>query len=84
MQGDFYNELRQRYLDILGTKPVCNPEYPTSHCHLSWMLTELGSDEMSETKKHRWLGYIQGCMVCHELITVEDERNSTRSIFNGK
>lgn len=84
MQGDFYNELRQRYLDILGTKAVCNPEHPTSHHHLAWMLTAMGSDEMSETKKHRWLGYIQGCMVSQNLINVEDERNSTRSVFNGK
>lgn len=81
---EFYNELRQRYLETLDTKAENDPDHPTSRHHLSWMLNELASDEMSETKKHRWLGYIQGCMVSQNLINVEDERNSTRPIFNGK
>lgn len=81
---DFYNDLRYRYLEVLNTKSENDPDHPTSRHHLAWMLDELVSDTMSETKKHRWLGYIQGCMVCQGLINVEDERNATRNIFNGK
>lgn len=82
--GDFYNELRERYLRILNVHAENDPSDPTSNVHLAWMLVELGSDNMSETKKHRWLGYIQGCMTCDELIEVQEERDLTRSIFNGK
>lgn len=82
--GDFYNELRKRYLRVLNVKACKNENNPTSVYHLVWMLHELGSSEMSETKKHRWLGYIQGCMVMKNIITVQEERDLTRSIFNGK
>ena len=82
--GDFYNDLRVRYLRLLNVEPKNNTDAPTSEQHLAWMLVELGSTEMSETKKHRWLGYIQGCMVMKNLITVQEERDLTRGIFNGK
>lgn len=82
--GDFYNELRQRYLRVLNVRAVNNENNPTSSSHLVWMLLQLGSDEMSETKKHRWLGYIQGCMVMKNFITVQEERDLTRGVFNGK
>lgn len=82
--GDFYNELRERYFRILNVQARNDTFNPTSNEHLAWMLIELGSEDMSETKKHRWLGYIQGCMTCVELIEVQEERDLTRSIFNGK
>jgi len=82
--GDFYNELRQRYLRVLNVRAMNNENNPTSSSHLVWMLLQLGSDEMSETKKHRWLGYIQGCMVMKNFITVQEERDLTRGVFNGK
>ncbi|WQN06691.1 hypothetical protein [Escherichia phage vB-Eco-KMB37] len=49
------------------------------------MLNEIqdGCNDMSETKRHRWLGYIQGVMIMKNLITVDDERNATRPVFNG-
>lgn len=80
----FYDELRQRYIKILDAEPICGSGNPTGNSHLVWMLNELSSDKMSETKKHRCLGYIQGCMVCKGLITVNEERDLTRGIFNGK
>ncbi|ELL7856302.1 hypothetical protein AAGG91_002682 [Salmonella enterica] len=83
IKGNFYNDLRIRYLEILDTRAENDTDHPTSRHHLSWMLNELSSDTMSETKKHRWLGYVQGCMVSQNLINVEDERNATRNIFNG-
>jgi hypothetical protein len=49
------------------------------------MLYEIRLDRyMTHTKKTRWLGYVQGCLVKDGLISVEDERNETRKIFNGR
>jgi len=39
---------------------------------------------MSETKKHRWLGFIQGCMIKDGFIKLTEERERTRPILNGK
>lgn len=80
-----FSTLAKRYLPILNVKPQNNPGEPHSPQHLAWMLTELVQNTtMSETKKHRWLGYIQGCMVKDNLLDVSTERDATRSIFNGK
>lgn len=56
----------------------------TSPQHLLWMLDQIASDDtMSITKKHRWLGYIQGVLVMKGAFSVKEERDYTRSIFNG-
>ncbi len=84
IHGNFYNDIRQRYFSILDVEPDCSSSHQTRDEHLAWMLTKLSDDDMSDTKKHRWLGYIQGCMVMKGYLSVEYERNATRPIFNGK
>lgn len=84
IHGDFFNDLRQRYFDLLNCTPIENPSEPLSDTHIAWMLTKLSDVDMSETKKHRWLGYIQGCMAYRGLITVNEERDNTRQIFKGR
>ena len=80
----FYPELIDRYRDILGCPEFCDPEHPTMDSHLVWMLNEIQyNNTQSITKKHRWLGYVQGVMTFKGYITVDDERNKTRHIFNG-
>jgi hypothetical protein len=32
-------------------------------------------------KLNRWLGYIQGCLICWRVTTVETERDFTRPLF---
>lgn len=86
---EFYDEIRYRYIDIIKScgndiKPVQVPTDPLQLDHLYWMLEELGHDDMSETKKHRWLGYVQGVMTVFGMIDVQEERNYTREIFRGK
>lgn len=57
----------------------------TNPVHLLWMLDQIEyNTEQSETKKHRWLGYIQGVLVCKGSFTVLEERNYTRNILDGK
>ena len=84
-----------RYINILNTEIYLkNPDLicvseplegdETNDIHLLWMLHELTNNtEQSETKKHRWLGYIQGVMTVKSYITVLEEREFTRSILNG-
>lgn len=84
IHGNFYNDLRQRYFDLLNCTPIENSSEPLSDTHIAWMLTKLSDDTMSETKKHRWLGYIQGCMAYRGFITVNEERDNTREVFKGK
>lgn len=52
--------------------------------HLLWMIKELRSNKsQSATKKHRWLGFLQGVMTAKGYLNVLEERELTRSIFNG-
>lgn len=84
MKNTFYSEICDRYEAIL--LQVEDPDQGKAGAnHLLWMLSELQDDsnQMSETKRHRWLGYIQGVMVMKNLINVENERNATRPIFKG-
>ena len=79
--------LIERYIFVLQ----CNDKYvdlgvdKTSDKHLVWMLNEIkNSTTQSETKKHRWLGYVQGIMVAKGYLSVDSERDLTRNVFNGK
>lgn len=85
---EYLLEATQRYtklLDHLGILPKeLEPECATNLEHLYWMLKEIRKLEMSETKCNRWLGYVQGCLASKGLISVNEERDMTRLIFNGK
>lgn len=60
------------------------PGDETNPIHLIWMLKQIAEDKsMSLTKRHRWLGYIQGILVMKGSFTVEEEREYTRPMFNG-
>ena len=48
------------------------------------MLEEIEyNEEQSLTKKHRWLGYIQGILIAFNILDVDEERNITRPLLNG-
>lgn len=56
----------------------------TTREHLLWMLNEIENNkEQSLTKKHRWLGYVQGIIIAEKLTTVSEEREFTRPLFDG-
>ena len=90
-----YKSIIEKYADILINKMIESGWYAvlevkplegdeTNDIHLLWMLHELTNNtEQSETKKHRWLGYVQGVMTAKGYITVLEEREFTRSILNG-
>ena len=90
------NIVSQRYIKMITDAdfrkkipPICAGDNEfietTDHEHLIWMLVQIQEDESQElTKKHRWLGFVQGvlCYYCG-YTTVEDERNFTRDVFAG-
>lgn len=80
--------LANDYIELLeknGYKPHNIPEGSTDPSHLLWMLHELKiNNDMSETKKHRWLGFIQGCLIKDGILDLVSERNRTRPVLNGK
>lgn len=77
-----------RYRDMLKSKGAtardCTQDGdPTSLDHLLWMCEHClknisDASGMSVDKFSRWMGYIQGVLVCKGLTTVEAERNTTR------
>lgn len=53
--------------------------------HLYWMLDCVEKNSLSsETKFHRWLGFVQGVLCYVEVLSVNQERGRTRYIFNGE
>lgn len=78
-------ELLIRYRTILNS--ITNELPDKKHIskeHLFWMLEEIEyNEEQSLTKKHRWLGYIQGILIAFSILDVDEERNITRPLLNG-
>tara|TARA_R110000851_G_scaffold95331_1_gene207144 strand:- start:60 stop:332 length:273 start_codon:yes stop_codon:yes gene_type:complete len=84
-----YQIVANRYLGLLnslGYSPcnMANTDY-FHRSHLSWMLLQVRDDQgQSETKKHRWLGFVQGVLCQQGILSVEEERELTRCIFKGE
>lgn len=78
----------KRYRDMISLKGVKAKNHTdledgdtTSLEHLLWMCEHCIQripQGMSVDKYSRWMGYIQGVLVCKKLTTVENERNTTR------
>ena len=74
----------QRYLELLKDTNSENDFINNNSLHhLKWMLEEITSSDMPETKSNRWLGFIQANLGFLNIIDIEQERLETRSIFNG-
>lgn len=84
----FYPEILDRYVGLINGQLTPDDLTPgpdkTELEHIKGMIEVLRNDEtQSITKKHRWLGFIQGVLIMRGLTTVDIERNYTRDIFNG-
>ena len=91
-----YTDIINRYIYILMDEMISSGWYSileikslegdeTNDIHLLWMLNQLLTNtKQSDTKKHRWLGYIQGIMTVKGYINVLEERELTRNIFKGE
>ncbi len=79
----------QRYVDLINNCGLDLHEKRfgdfTSLYHLKWMIFQVFIDsKQSATKKHRWMGYVQGMLVAYGLVKVMGERDLTRDVFNGE
>ena len=80
---NYFDHICFQYDQLLEQSTLPDKKYQSKE-HLQWMLDQVRTDKtQSITKKHRWLGYVQGIMTAHGIIDVDIERDSTRSIFNG-
>lgn len=82
--------------EIVASKYICllrdrgivaaqDPNGTTEYSHLLWMLQVIAYDQsLPETKRNRWLGFVQGVLVCKGDIEIKAERDSTREIFKGE
>lgn len=66
-------------LKHFGTKALAerHPEGDTE-AHLVWMLKGLISGYVEHEKAHRWLGYVQGFMVCRGLLSLNEAKDMNR------
>jgi hypothetical protein len=50
--------------------------------YLLWMCDQIveKSQEWPATRLHRWVGYIQGCLVHGGISTLEDEKTAVREV----
>jgi hypothetical protein len=78
------------FMGSLGAKSNCDPLLgQTSLDHILWMAENCAEqittadEDFCIVKCSRWLGYIQGCLVCHGYTTVAAERERTRPWFRG-
>lgn len=89
MSFEYLNQITRRYTNLLENRGETlrkdESGDQTDLGHLLWMLEEIRNNpNQSETKKNRWLGFIQGVLVTQGLIEVYEERELTRPVFNGK
>lgn len=86
-----YQKVAAHYMNMFGLDEDWDsiveytPDDPTNLNHLYWMCNGIYMDKLSsETKSHRWLGYVQGVLVMKGLLDVNEERDRTRETFNGE
>lgn len=53
--------------------PFQNTEKPWQTCHLMWMLNEIETFTDAD-KANRWIGFVQGCMICQGWATLDELR----------
>lgn len=70
--------LGMRDLIKISSLPEMHPEYGKDHLYemvYKIVMAERGDSKVTAEKAHRWLGYIQGCVVCYGGATLEDVKN---------
>ena len=65
--------LNMRDLVRDSSLPEQHPEYGKDH--MMEMIYKIDREQVEGEKAHRWLGYIQGCVVCYGGATLEDVKN---------
>jgi hypothetical protein len=61
------------HLIAASSLPAQHPEYGKDHMYD--MIEKIQNGDVEGEKSHRWLGYIQGCVVCYGGATLEDVKS---------
>lgn len=83
-EADRLRPILDRYDSILARlSPAVRqePDPGTAPHHLRWMVRVLlhpNGERLTPLKMHRWLGFIQGTMISHGVLSVPEERELTR------
>lgn len=81
--------LFDRYLEVIDSvdHPAAQSDLPeaTDLVHLRWMCEQMRDlpESTPLDKASRWLGFVQGCLVMHGLISVSQERDFSRPLFHA-
>jgi len=51
--------------------------------HLIWMCYQIASGEVTGPKAHRWIGYIQGVLVCRGNYTLNEMKELNKEFINN-
>ena len=69
--------MTMRDLVMRSSLPEQHPVYGKDHMYK--MIYQINDCHVIEEKAHRWLGYIQGCVVCYGGATLEDVKNNNKN-----
>lgn len=68
-------------IEAYNVKPKKHERGSTELEHLLWMLHAIYSQDKFLTKRYNWLGFIQGVLVCKNIIDINHERDIMREIL---
>lgn len=57
----------------------CRDEKGRKASHAIWMLEGIRDGYIQHEKGHRWLGYAQGLLVAHEVLTLDEVKGINKS-----
>ena len=94
MRSDYYNDrfLRTALIATAYRLKDTVPDFDDSQFegddiafpHLRWMMQTCidNIDAYPTDKLSRWIGYVQGVLICKGVTTTNDERNCSRALFH--
>jgi hypothetical protein len=51
--------------------------------HMVWMLNRIIDEDIPLDKASRWIGFIQGMLVGHRVVTLDEVKSDVRDASNG-
>lgn len=81
--------MARRYIHLIDGLKDPDPmrrDPEMSRPHLIWMCQIITNHAhvWPKDKTGRWLGFVQGVLACQRVITVPEEREFSRGLFNGE
>jgi len=68
------------FIKVLTTDLPDRDKHYINKMHLLWMCDQITSGQVTGPKAHRWIGYIQGVLVCRGNYTLEEIKDLNKEI----